>query len=74
MGSSKILNVQILDAASVRLVTGLPPPPTPVSAETYAENDLPFYRMWRAYERHTYERSAYKRLAHEMLQALTEPS
>jgi hypothetical protein len=47
VASSKVLNVQILDAASFRLVTGLPPPPTPVSAETYAEHGLPFYRMWR---------------------------
>lgn len=47
VGNSKILNVQIIDSTTFRLVTGLNPPETPISAQTYKEMGLPFYRMWR---------------------------
>ena len=40
--SSKILNVQIIDFRTFKLVTGLPPPPTPITADMYAQMGLPF--------------------------------
>jgi hypothetical protein len=47
VANSKILNVQIIDSTTFRLVTGLEPPETPVTAETYKQMGLPFYRLWR---------------------------
>jgi hypothetical protein len=47
VANSKILNVQILDSTAFRLVTGLNPPETPISTQTYKEMGLPFYRLWR---------------------------
>jgi hypothetical protein len=45
VASSKILNIQLLDARSFQAVTGLPPPETPVTAEAYAKLGLPFYQL-----------------------------
>ena len=39
-------NVQILDSAIFRQITGFDPPDTPVSAATYAEHGLPFYDIY----------------------------
>ncbi|EEU46693.1 uncharacterized protein NECHADRAFT_77326 [Fusarium vanettenii 77-13-4] len=36
-------NVQILNSATFQQVTGNPPPPSPVSAETYAKSGYPFF-------------------------------
>lgn len=47
VASSKILNVQLLDSRTFRLVTGLQPPDTPVGPETYAAMGLPFYKLDR---------------------------
>ncbi|KAF3012951.1 hypothetical protein E8E14_000046 [Neopestalotiopsis sp. 37M] len=41
-----LLNLQILDSESFSDVTGLPPPPTPVDAETYAQHGYPFFEIW----------------------------
>ncbi|ETS85788.1 hypothetical protein PFICI_03813 [Pestalotiopsis fici W106-1] len=43
---ANLLNLQILDSESFTEVTGLPPPPTPVDAETYAQNGYPFFEIW----------------------------
>ena len=45
--NSKILNVQIVDSTTFRLVTGFNPPETPITAQTYEQMGLPFYRLWR---------------------------
>lgn len=45
VGAARILNVQIVDARTFRIVTGLNPPPSPVSAETYKEWGLPLYQF-----------------------------
>ena len=47
MSNSKLLNVQILDAASFEFVTGRPAPQTPVSAQLYAELDFSPSSMWQ---------------------------
>jgi hypothetical protein len=47
VANSKILNVQIIDSTTFRLVTKLDPPKTPITAETYKQMGLPFYRLWR---------------------------
>lgn len=47
VGSSKILNVQLLDAHTFKTVTGQDPPPTPLSPERYAELGLAFEKAWR---------------------------
>ena len=47
MSNSKLLNVQILDAASFEFVTGRPAPQTPVSAQLYAELDFAPSSMWQ---------------------------
>src|SRR5271154_3035491 len=47
VANSKILNVQIIDSTTFRLVTGLNPPETPITAQTYKQMGLPFYRLWR---------------------------
>ena len=41
-----IFNVQIIDAEVFRNVTGLPPPPSPITAETYAEHGYPYFKIW----------------------------
>ena len=51
VASSKILNVQIIDSRTFKLVTGLPPPPSPITAETYAQMGLPFFQLWRDEQR-----------------------
>ncbi|KAF4460083.1 integral membrane [Fusarium albosuccineum] len=38
-------NVQILNSASFQSVTGRAPPPTPISAETYASYGFPFFTL-----------------------------
>ncbi len=45
VASAKILNLQIVDSATFRRVTGLDPPPTPISAQTYQQMGLPFYQF-----------------------------
>ncbi|KAK4139151.1 uncharacterized protein C8A04DRAFT_33378 [Dichotomopilus funicola] len=45
VSAARILNVQIIDARTFRIVTGLNPPPSPVSAETYREWELPLYQF-----------------------------
>lgn len=47
VGSSKILNVQLLDAHTFKTVTGQDPPPTPLSPERYVELGLAFEKAWR---------------------------
>jgi hypothetical protein len=47
VASSKILNVQLVDSRTFRLVTGLEPPATPVTADTYKKMGLPFYHLFR---------------------------
>lgn len=47
VGSSKILNVQLLDSHTFKMVTGQDPPPTPLSPEKYAELGLVFEKAWR---------------------------
>jgi hypothetical protein len=41
-----VFNVQLLNAACFQAVTGCPPPPTPVSAEEYARQGLPFFEIY----------------------------
>ena len=45
VGAARILNVQIIDARTFHIVTGLNPPPSPVSAETYKKWGLPLYQF-----------------------------
>lgn len=45
MASSRLLSVQLVDARAFRLVTGLPPPETPVTAEACAALGLPFFQL-----------------------------
>ncbi len=47
MANSKIVNVQLIDSRTFRLVTGMPPPKTPITPDTYERMGLPFYRLWR---------------------------
>ncbi|KAI6754861.1 hypothetical protein HG530_012613 [Fusarium avenaceum] len=47
IGSSRIVNVQLLDARTFRLVTGHAPPETPVTADLYAQMGLSFFRQWK---------------------------
>ncbi|KAK2003650.1 integral membrane protein [Colletotrichum falcatum] len=44
--ASVMMNLQILDVESFSAVTGRPPPDTPVSARSYAENGYPFFEVW----------------------------
>lgn len=46
INASIMLNIQILDSESFMEVTGLPPPPTPVDAKTYADHGYPFFELW----------------------------
>ncbi len=39
-------NVQILNSEAFRQVTGNEPPPTPVTAQTYASHGLPFFKIY----------------------------
>ena len=41
-----LFNVQILNSERFRYFTGLEPPKTPISAQTYAEQCLPYYKIW----------------------------
>ena len=41
-----IFNVQILNSASFRQVTGMDAPTTPVTAATYAQHGYPYYDLW----------------------------
>ncbi|KAK5171182.1 uncharacterized protein LTR77_004326 [Saxophila tyrrhenica] len=41
-----IFNVQILNSSYFQEVTGLPPPPTPVTAETYSDYGYPYFKMF----------------------------
>lgn len=41
-----ILNVQILNAELFEGVTGLPPPTSPITASTYADEGMPYYMMY----------------------------
>ncbi|KAH7176746.1 hypothetical protein EDB81DRAFT_632596, partial [Dactylonectria macrodidyma] len=47
VASSKLLNIQIIDSTTFRSVTGLSPPETPISAQTYQQLGLPFFKLWR---------------------------
>jgi hypothetical protein len=47
VANSKILNVQIIDSTTFRLLTGLNSPGTPINAQMYKKMGLPFYRLWR---------------------------
>jgi hypothetical protein len=40
-----MFNIQLLNAALFHRVTGMHPPPSPVSAETYAAAGLPFFEL-----------------------------
>ena len=40
-------NVQILNSDMFQQVTGKPPPSTPISAKTYANQGLPFYKIYK---------------------------
>jgi hypothetical protein len=39
-----LINVHLINAAVFEQLTGLEPPPTPISAATYAENGFPLYK------------------------------
>ncbi|KAI1878552.1 uncharacterized protein JN550_000734 [Neoarthrinium moseri] len=41
-----LLNLQILDSEAFAEVTGAPPPPTPIDAQTYATHGFPFFEVW----------------------------
>jgi hypothetical protein len=41
-----VFNVQILNSAVYKAVTGTDPPANPVSAQTYANNGFPFFKMY----------------------------
>ena len=44
--STICFNVHILNSDMFQQVTGKAPPSTPVSAETYADEGLPFYKIY----------------------------
>ncbi|RYP05250.1 hypothetical protein DL765_009897 [Monosporascus sp. GIB2] len=46
VGSSKILYVHIVNSQDFRAITGLPPPETPISWETYSDLRLPYDKAW----------------------------
>lgn len=46
LSSSRIINVQFLDARSFRLVTGHAPPETPITADIYAQMGLSFFKLY----------------------------
>ena len=39
-------NVQLLNSELFRQVTGQAPPPTPITAQTYADRRLPFFKLY----------------------------
>jgi hypothetical protein len=39
--------VQLIDSRTFKSVTGLEPPETPMTPETYKQMGLPFYQLWR---------------------------
>lgn len=41
-----IFNVQILNSECFREVVGTAPPSTPITATTYAEHGLPYFKFW----------------------------
>lgn len=41
-----VFNVRILNAATFGGITGLPPPPTPITAKTYAEHGFPYFKLY----------------------------
>jgi hypothetical protein len=45
-GATIVFNVQILNALCFEQVTGRAPPPTPISAKSYADQGLPFFDMY----------------------------
>jgi hypothetical protein len=47
IASSKLLNVQLIDSRTFKLVIGLEPPETIITPETYKQMRLPFYQLWR---------------------------
>lgn len=47
MANSKIVHLHLIDAETFANVTGLLPPSTPITAETYASMGLPFFHLWR---------------------------
>ncbi|KIV92177.1 polyubiquitin [Exophiala mesophila] len=46
VGSSKILNIQILNSREFNAITGLAPPETPINWKTYSALHLPFDKQW----------------------------
>jgi hypothetical protein len=44
--NGKLLCIHFLNSAHFEAVTGLLPPPTPVTAEVYAAEGLPFYELY----------------------------
>lgn len=42
VANSKMLNIQIINSNDFYLITGSPPPPTPVDAQTYRARKIPF--------------------------------
>jgi hypothetical protein len=47
MANSKVLNIQIINSIDFEAVTGIPPPPTPITPQTYTSFGLPFYELYR---------------------------
>lgn len=43
---TKVFNVQVLNSHHFRAVTGFAPPPSCVTAQTYAQHGYPFYSMY----------------------------
>jgi hypothetical protein len=43
--NTAMFNIQLLNASLFHRVTGMQPPPSPVSAETYAAAGLPFFEL-----------------------------
>jgi hypothetical protein len=41
-----VFNVQILNSAEYKSVTGNQPPSKPIDAQTYADNGMPFFDMY----------------------------
>ncbi len=46
VGSSKILNIQIVNSREFNAITGLAPPETPINWKTYSDLGLPFHKQW----------------------------
>jgi hypothetical protein len=45
-GSATIFNVQVMNSAVFKSVTGEDPPETPITAKTYAEYGFPYYKLY----------------------------